>query len=122
MIVGKINLAMFKHVITKKKSKSGEDVEGIFIPIKMNNLFKSDKGNVYLDIIAFDSVNEEYKQTHSMKQSLPKEVREAMSEEEQKNTPFIGHLNANIGRTEETPNDVSSDMEDNGSGDDDLPF
>lgn len=119
MIVGKINLAKLTHVITKKKNKAGDEIEGIFIPIEMNHLFKSDKGNVFLDMVAFDAVNEEYKQTHAIKQSLPKEIYEAMSEDERKATPFIGHLNANLGGGEGQPNTMNDDFEED---DLDLPF
>jgi len=120
MIVGKINLAKFMHVITKKKNKAGEEIEGIFIPIEMNHLFKSDKGNIFLDLVAFDAVNEEYKQTHAIKQSLPREVYDAMSEDERKSTPFIGHLNAKPGGGEGEPNTMNDDFTD--EGEDDLPF
>jgi hypothetical protein len=121
MISGRINLAQLKHAIITKKGQSGM-IEGIFIPIELNGLFKSDKGNVFLDLIAFDSVNKEYKQTHAIKQSLPKEKYEAMSEEEKKLTPFIGHLNANVGG-EKAPNQMDEQFDDvSQEGDDDLPF
>lgn len=124
LISGKINLTKFKHAIITRKTKSGEEIEGIFIPIEMNDLFKSEKGNVFLDIVAFDSVNKQYKQTHAVKQSLPKEKYEAMSEEERKQTPFLGHLNTDTGREEAAPSTQMEDsFEDLGeSGNEDLPF
>lgn len=118
MIVGKINLAALKHVLMEKKGKDGM-VQGIFIPIEANHIFKSEKGNVYLDLIAFDAVNEEYKQTHMVKQSLPKEVREAMSEEEQRSQRILGHLNTKVGKTEDVPNSAADGVI---GEDDDLPF
>jgi len=121
MISGKINLAMFKHAIQTKKKKNGEEVECIVIPIVDNNLFKSDNGNVYLDLIAFDSVKTEYKQTHLVKQSLPKEIREAMSEEERKSQPIIGNLNANMTPSEQQPNTIEPEHGFN-EDEDDLPF
>ena len=121
MISGRINLAQLKHAIIEKKGKSGM-IEGIFIPIELNNLFKSDKGNVFLDLIAFDSVNKEYKQTHAIKQSLPKEKYDAMSEEERKLTPFIGHLNTEV-NGEKAPNQMDEQFDNDGQDkDDDLPF
>ena len=39
MIGGKINLSKLKSVITSRKGKDGNSVEGIFIPIEVNNLF-----------------------------------------------------------------------------------
>jgi len=120
MIVGKINLAKLTHVITKKKNKAGDVIEGIFIPIEMNHLFKSDKGNVFMDLVAFDSVNEEYKQTHAIKLSIPKDVRDKMTDEEKNATPFIGHLNANPRSGESEPNAMNDDFTD--EGEDDHPF
>jgi len=94
MIGGKINLASLTHVI--QTAKSGQ--ECIVIPVDTNKLFKSEKGNIYLDIIAFDVKNpaEGQKDTHIVKQSLQKEVREKMSEEELNAMPILGNLNANI--------------------------
>tara|TARA_R110001632_G_scaffold9494_1_gene36458 strand:- start:1546 stop:1890 length:345 start_codon:yes stop_codon:yes gene_type:complete len=83
MIGGKLNLTAFKHAI--KKGKSGQ--ECLVIPIDDNNLFKSTKGNVYLDIIAFEIRNPqaESKDTHIVKQSKPEDKR---SNED----PIIGNL------------------------------
>ena len=36
MISGRINLAQLKHVIQKQKGKTGM-IEGVFIPIKIND-------------------------------------------------------------------------------------
>jgi len=122
MISGRINLAKFKHVLTKKKNKAGEEVDCIVIPIDMNELFMSDSGNVFLDIVAFDSDKPEYKQTHAVKQSIPKEKRDSMSEEEKNSYPFIGHLNSKYG-LEAAPNVIPK--EDGFESDDDedgLPF
>ena len=117
MIGGKINLSKLTSVLTTRKGKDGKEVEGIFIPIEHNHLFKSDKGNVYLDLIAFEIKNQQYDDTHVVKQSLPKEVREGMTEEEKNNQPILGGLNTNLssgGSSEETQEAVGED--------DDLPF
>lgn len=95
MITGKINLSALKHVQMEVEGQNGK-VKGMFIPYEANRLFVGEK-SVSLDIIAFDSPKPEYKQTHAVKQSFSKEVREKMSEEEQKALPFIGSLNANVG-------------------------
>ena len=91
-ITGKINLTKLVGVLTERKGQNGM-VEGIFLPIEKNHFFKSDKGNVYLDISAWALKEpEEGKDTHIMKQSLPKEVYEAMSDEDKKAMPIIGNL------------------------------
>jgi len=92
MNTGKINLAGLQHVIQTKKGKSG-DVKCLVIPIEQNHLFHSDNsGAVYLDIIAFEMKEAKDYGTHIVKQSLPKDVREAMSEEDKKKQPILGNL------------------------------
>ena len=91
-ISGKINLAMLKGSVKKLKGKSGEE-DCLIIPIKLNHLFKGEKG-VYLDIIAFELENKknDSKDTHLVKQSFSKEVRASMNEEELKAMPILGNL------------------------------
>lgn len=93
-IVGKINLSSLKHVIEKRKGKNGE-ITSLVIPIEANHLFLSEKGNCYLDVIAFDLKNPKDNQTHILNQSFSKEVREKFTEEENKNRPPLGSLNTN---------------------------
>lgn len=92
-ISGKINLAALKNaaIITSGQNK---DVDCIIIPIAQNHLFRSDKGAVYLDLIGFETPNDKRKgkDTHLVKQSLSKEVQDAMSEEEKKAIPILGNF------------------------------
>ena len=121
MIGGKLNLAQLKHVVQKKKSKSGE-IECLVIPIDSNHLFKGKDGNVYLDIVAFEIKEPKFDDTHVIKQSLPKEVREKMSEEEKHAMPIFGGLNTNLGSgSSQTPNNAAPDGA-TLDEDDDLPF
>jgi hypothetical protein len=119
MISGKLNLSMLHHVITEKNSGKtpGKKIKCIIIPIEENDLYLSDKGNVFLDIIAFDSVKEDYQQTHTVKQSF-KEGK--YTKEERFEKPFLGNLNANMGGGgEPKPNSPASGTTDEN---DDLPF
>jgi len=109
MIGLKLNLAKMHHVLMTKKGKDQQDVECIVIPIEKNHLFKSDKGNVYLDLIAFDLKEPKDDQTHLVKQSLSKEKRDAMSEDDLKNMPILGSLNAKIGGGEGAPANAAGD-------------
>jgi len=88
----KINLAGLKQaaIITSGRNK---DVECILIPINQNHLFKSDKGAVYLDLQGFEYKNTkaDSKDTHIVKQSLPKDIFSAMSDEEKKAMPILGN-------------------------------
>jgi len=116
-IGGKIDLSQLKHVLMTKKGKSGM-VEGIFIPIEQNDLFKGKNNNVYLDIICFDAVNKEYKQTHAIKQSFPKDK---YTKDELKEKPFLGSLNVDLfaNKNEASPNNPVDDVL---AENDDLPF
>lgn len=121
MITGKINLAKFEHVLRKFKNKKGEEEECIVIPIKRNKFFRSEKGNVFVDIVAFDKKPEHVQndETHSLKQSLSKDELAKMKEKGEY-TPFIGDLRVSGGGGNEQPN-TSDDFSDE-AGADDLPF
>lgn len=91
MITGKINLL---NLIAAKKMIKGAagEVECLVIPIEKNKLFVGEKG-VYLDIVAFDIKKQgESKDTHVVKQSLSKDEREKMTDEQLKAMPIIGNL------------------------------
>lgn len=87
-----INFTALKAVSVRSfKSKSGELVDCLVIPIEHNNLIRGEKG-VYLSATGFEIKKkiEGGKDTHVMKQSLPKAIYEAMSEEEKRAMPIIG--------------------------------
>lgn len=115
----KITLTSLNHVIKTMKGKSGNETRCLIIPIKNNNLFESDKGNIYLDLIAFPLKNSnEYGDTHLLKQSLSKEIRESLTDEEKNKLPIFGNVKElNISKEPEpkVDNNLDSDI-------DDLPF
>ena len=117
-ISGKLNLMQLKAAIRRMDGKNGP-IDCIVIPIEANHLFRGEQG-VYLDLIAFESKtkNEKIKDTHLVKQSLPKEVLEAMSDEEKKSQPIIGNLRVWGEYQKSAP---QSDMT-VGDEKDDLPF
>jgi predicted ATP-grasp superfamily ATP-dependent carboligase len=117
-ISGKLNLMQLKAAIRKMNGANGP-IDCIVIPIEANHLFRGEQG-VYLDLIAFESKtkNEKIKDTHLVKQSLQKEVLEAMSDEEKKSQPIIGNLRVWGEYQESAP---QSDMT-VGDEKDDLPF
>lgn len=117
MITGKLNLMNLMATRKVLTGKTGP-VECLVIPIANNSLFVGEKG-VYLDLIAFELKNkEEGKDTHLIKQSLPKEVRENMSKEELDSMPIIGNLRITAGGQER---DSVSSMEVQ-EEESDLPF
>lgn len=113
----KLNLAALKHVVRKEKRKDGSEVECLIIPIDQNYLYRGDKG-MYLDLTAIESKEGPkagYKDTHFIKQSLPKEVYDKMTDDQRKSTPIMGNLFP-------WDNTSSEAAVVNQNEDDDLPF
>lgn len=95
---GKLNLLRMKNAcIISVKGKTATK-KGIFIPIEDNNLFISADEELrpkgcFVDFIAWlGDQPDKYGYTHSIRQSLPKEVRDRMNEEEKKAIPFFGNM------------------------------
>lgn len=106
-----------KAAIRTMKGKDG-DMECIVLPIQANNLFKGEKG-IYLDLIAFEIEKKgDSKDTHLVKQSLSKDERALMSDEEIKAMPILGNLQV-WGDFAEIETTSSMEV---GKEDDDLPF
>jgi hypothetical protein len=117
-ISGKINLAALTHA--KIKTKKGADA--IVIPIKENNLFLSEKGNVYLDLQANEHIDAEKKTTHIVNQGVPKEVYDKLKAAGEY-TPTLGNLTewSKLGGGEGDPN-TSAEVAGDVDLDDSLPF
>jgi hypothetical protein len=116
----KINLRQLKSAVRTMKSASG-DIECLIIPIDQNYLVRGEKG-LYLDMQAYELKEKkaDRKDTHLIKQGFPKEVFDAMTDEQKKNTPIIGNLVV-WGYSEPAP--VNVEIEETQTTDDgDLPF
>lgn len=89
----KIDLAAFAGSgIVNLTSREGKVKKCLVIPIEENHLYEGEKG-IYADFIAWEMrEKKENGATHLVKQSFPKEVREAMSEEEKRALPIFGDL------------------------------
>lgn len=87
------------------------------IPIDDSGLFLGEKG-CYLDAMAYELENPKYADTHMLKISLPKAIREAMSEEERSMLPIVGNMRPFERRTPQMPVTSTSTAEDTN----DLPF
>ena len=116
----KINLRQLKSAVRTMKGTSG-NIECLVIPIAANHLIVGEKG-VYLDMQAYELKEKkaDRKDTHLIKQGFPKEVFDAMTEEEKKTTPIIGNLVV-WGFSEPAPVNVEI-VETQEGGDADLPF
>ena len=110
--IGKLNLLKFKNscIITVKGNATKR---GIFIPIDDNNLFVTTGDDqkargAYVDFMAWENQQPgKYGDTHGIRQSLPKEVRERMTEEQLKAAPYFGNMKPyemqNASQTVEAP-------------------
>jgi hypothetical protein len=104
MITIKLNLMQYKAAIMKVKNKSGVEVDCVAIPIDLNFLYRGEKG-VYADFVAFEIKDKksDSKDTHLVKQSMPKEVLEKMSKEDRNELPIFGNLRVWDERAESEP-------------------
>lgn len=97
-LTGKINLMRLKNACIVAVKGQTSTKRGIFIPIDDNNLFVSADENlnargVYIDVNVWENrAPGKYGDTHSIRQSLPKEVRENLTDEALKEIPYIGNL------------------------------
>lgn len=120
----RVNLRQLKSHKTELIGKSGKKIKVLIIPIEENKLFEGEKGD-YLDITGHEikERKNDSKDTHLLKQSFPKEVYDAMSDEEKQSYPILG--NAIVwGRQEANPvqSQELQSTEINLSDADDLPF
>ena len=116
----KLNLAQFKSALMT--TPKGE--ECIVLPLKGNDFFKSEKGNIFVDIIGFEIQNKktDSKDTHLLKQSLSKEKYDSMTDEQRRAMPIVGNAivwDMQSGYSEPEPNMQSKDIANSVN---DLPF
>ena len=123
---GKMNLLKFRNACIVSVKGKASTKRGVFIPIDDNNLFISADENLkpkgaYIDFTAWENQQPgKYGDTHSIRQSLAKEVRERMTDDELKAVPYFGNMKPytleNAAKTVEAP---SSQVDE---GLEDLPF
>ena len=100
--------------ITSKKNNE----KYVCIPLSDNYIFEGSKG-LYLDLTAY-SYDGKFGESHFLKNRIPKDVYEIMSEEDKKNTPIIGSLSPlemDNGMTEKADYQEFEEVSEN-----DLPF
>lgn len=119
----KINLRQLKSAVRTMKGQNG-NIECLVIPIAANNLFAGEKG-VYLDLQGFELKEKkaDRKDTHLVKQSLPKEVFEKMTDDQKMAMPILGNMIV-WGWQEPAPNNIELSEAAPGTEEDsgDLPF
>ena len=116
----KIDLLKLKNTCATNLKGKTETKRCLIIPIDDNSIFVGEKG-IYLDLTAFE-LQEKRGQSHILKVNIPKEVRDAMSEEERKAQPIVGGMKE-IAPVQPTPMNITAQT---GSAQfetfDDLPF
>lgn len=101
----RVNLAAFHSAgVVVLKGKSGTK-KCLVIPIDENHLYQGNKG-VYADFIAWSNDKLSGGSTHLIKQSLSKEVRESMSEEERLSQPTFGDIRPIVSEVEQSAGSV----------------
>ena len=94
---GKLNLLKLKRAGIMQIQGRTKVLRCLVIPVEDNNiLVTTDENNhpkaAYIDLTAWELKNPKYDETHMVKQSLPKEVREKMTDEKKKAMPILGGL------------------------------
>lgn len=121
-ISGNLNFRQLLSHVMNIQGKNGM-VKCLVIPIKENHLVEGEKG-IYMNFSGLEISKEkrgDRKDTHVVKQSLPKEVYEVMTDEQKKQVPILGNLIV-WGHQEPAPREF--DMGDVAlpPQEDDLPF
>lgn len=123
---GKLNLLKLKRVgIMQIQGRTGV-LRCLVIPVEDNNIFvTTDENNhpkaAYIDLTAWELKNPKYDETHMIKQSLPKEVREKMTDEEKKAIPILGGLKPVIFESQNAASSCAVPIAQTQNSDD-LPF
>lgn len=126
---GKLDFLKFKNsCVISVKGKTGEK-KGVFVPIEDNDIFvTTDENNkakgAYFNFAVFENKQVgKYGDTHMIKQSIGKDARSKMSDEEKRAMPIFGNMKPiefnNATHAVEAPVETSSNKEEDSS---DLPF
>ena len=122
-----LDFMRFKNagITTLTSSKTGKSKKCVIIPIEDNNLLVNEHG-ISINLIGFPYDGKE-SQTHLIKQSFPKEKRDAMTEEEKRALPILGCVWKPKECMPETSDNYSvpqqfSEDESSQGATDDLPF
>jgi hypothetical protein len=112
----KLNGAFMRNMTGKTATK-----RCLIIPVDDNpSVFLGEKG-CYLNMVAYETDNQQYGDTHFVRGDLPKELRERMTDEQRKTVPILGNMRPIKPQQMQVQGSVNMDA----PGDqqqDDLPF
>lgn len=94
----------------------------IIIPVdECDGMFLGEKG-CYLNMTAIEMQNPQYSDTHCIKPDIPKEQREAMTEEQRNAIPILGGLHAIECQPQQMAVSTTIGADAFAPDDEDLPF
>lgn len=119
----RIDLLKLQGAFLRNLKGKAETKRCLIIPVDDDpSLFLGEKG-CYLNMTAIELENPQYKDTHMIKGDLPKEVREAMTDEQQRATQILGNLRPIQPKPQATMNvGGEAPFEQIDADGDDLPF
>lgn len=117
----RLDLKKFRNAFMATISGKAEKKRCICLPVDdIEEIFVGEKG-VYLSLTAFAKRETgRHGETHIVKGNIPKDIREAMSDEERRAQPILGDMTPFTIEREEMP--APSVSADNVEVEDDLPF
>jgi len=93
----------------------------LIVPIDDNPCFFLGEKDCYLNLVAIESTNSQYGDTHFVVGDMPREVRESMTQEQRNALPILGNIKP-IERQATPQMQVGSMGSDSFADEDDLPF
>lgn len=118
----KIDLLKLKGAFMRNLQGKSATKKCIIIPVDdCEGMFLGEKG-CYLNMTAIEMQNPQYSDTHCIKPDIPKEQREAMSEEQRNAIPIIGGLHAIERQPQQKTVNATVGADAFAPDDEDLPF
>lgn len=118
----KIDLLKLKGAFMRNLQGKSATKKCIIIPVdECDGVFLGEKG-CYLNMTAIEMQNPQYSDTHCIKPDIPREQREAMSEEQRNAIPIIGGLHAIERQPQQMAVNTTIGAEAFAPDDEDLPF
>lgn len=118
----KIDLLKLKGAFMRNLQGKSATKKCIIIPVDdCDGMFLGEKG-CYLNMTAIEMQNPQYTDTHCIKPDIPKEQREAMTDEQRNAIPIIGGLYAIERQPQQMSVDTTIGADAFAPDDEDLPF
>lgn len=118
----RIDLLKLKGAFMRNLQGRNATKKCIIIPVdECDGMFLGEKG-CYLNMTAIEMQNPQYSDTHCIKPDIPKEQREAMTEEQRNAIPILGGLHAIECQPQQMAVSTTIGADAFAPDDEDLPF